>query len=389
MTFLDKTDGPELQNAQEGERRVVNLALQGGGSHGAFAWGVLDRLLEEETLQFEGISGTSAGAANAVVLADGFAAGGREGAREALRGYWQRVSDLWSRGPFKPPLIGGKNSDFGLENSPGFRFIEPMTHFASPYQLNPFNFNPFRDMLAEAIDFERVRRQTALKLFICATDVQTAKVKIFAGNELRVDHVLASTCLPLLMQAVEIDGDYYWDGMYSGNPAIYPLVYECESRDILLVHITPAERPGVPTTSPAIMNRMQEISSNTSLIREMRMIASYNKLIEQGRMGGGKRALSCQLFPSGASHATFSWSISRPPSAPGRTHPPEVGSFQFSQSPPRPNGLPSFIAIAQGCLAFEPLIASIRKSRRLGRYSAAANRRRGSSAGCARSRTWR
>ena len=307
MTFLDKADGPELQNAQEGERRVVNLALQGGGSHGAFAWGVLDRLLEEETLQFEGISGTSAGAANAVVLADGFAAGGREGARKALRGYWQRVSDLWSRGPFKPPLIGGKNSDFELENSPGFRFIEPMTHFASPYQLNPFNFNPFRDMLAEAIDFERVRRQTALKLFICATDVQTAKVKIFAGKELRVDHVLASTCLPLLMQAVEIDGDYYWDGMYSGNPAIYPLVYECESRDILLVHITPAERPGVPTTSPAIMNRMQEISSNTSLIREMRMIASYNKLIEQGRMGGGKRMLM-HVIEAEEFIRAFSWS---------------------------------------------------------------------------------
>jgi NTE family protein len=307
MTFLDKTDGPELQNAQEGERRVVNLALQGGGSHGAFAWGVLDRLLEEETLQFEGISGTSAGAANAVVLADGFAAGGREGAREALRGYWQRVSDLRSRGPFKPPLISGKNSDFGLENSPGFRFIEPMTHFASPYQLNPFNFNSFRDMLAEAIDFDRVRRQTALKLFICATDVQTAKVKIFAGKELRVDHVLASTCQPLLMQAVEIDGDYYWDGMYSGNPAIYPLVYECESRDILLVHITPAERPEVPTTSPAIMNRMQEISSNTSLIREMRMIASYNKLIEQGRMGGGKRMLM-HVIEAEEFIRAFSWS---------------------------------------------------------------------------------
>ena len=127
------------------------------------------------------------------MLADGFAAGGREGARQAFRAYWQRVSDLWSRGPFKPPLIGGKNSDFGLENSPGFRFIEPMTHFASPYQLNPFNFNPFRDMLAEAIDFERVRRQTALKLFICATDVRTHKVKIFAGKELHADHVLAST----------------------------------------------------------------------------------------------------------------------------------------------------------------------------------------------------
>ena len=182
-----------------------------------------------------------------------------------------------------------------------------MTHFASPYQLNPFNINPFRDMLAEAIDFERVRRQTALKLFICATDVKTAKVKIFTGKELGVQHVLASTCLPLLMQAVEIDGSYYWDGMYSGNPAIYPLVYECNSRDILLVHITPAERPGVPTTSPAIMNRMQEISSNTSLIREMRMIASYNKLIDQGRMGGGKRMLM-HLIEAEEFIRAFSWS---------------------------------------------------------------------------------
>ena len=307
MTFLDKADEAEGRNDQKEVRRVLNLALQGGGSHGAFAWGVLDRLLEEESLYFEGVSGTSAGAANAVVLADGFAAGGREAARRALRGYWQRVADLWSRGPFKPSLGAGGNTDFGLENSPGFRFVEPMTHFASPYQLNPFNYNPFRDMLAEAIDFERVRRQTALKLFICATDVQTAKVKVFSGKELRVDHVLASTCLPLLMQAVEVDGNYYWDGMYSGNPAIYPLVYECESRDILLVHITPAERPGVPTTSPAIMNRMQEISSNTSLIREMRMIASYNKLIEQGKMGGGKRMLM-HVIEAEEFIRAFSWS---------------------------------------------------------------------------------
>jgi NTE family protein len=288
--------------------KVVNLALQGGGSHGAFTWGVLDRLLEEEALHFEAITGTSAGAVNAIVLADGFSVGGRDGARVALRGYWQRVSDLWSRGPFKfkHPLIAG-NSDFGLENSPGFRFIEPMTHFASPYQLNPLNFNPLRDMLAEVIDFERVRRQTAFKLFICATDVQTAKVKIFTGKELRVDHLLASTCLPLLMQTVEIDGAYYWDGMYSGNPAIYPLIYECQSCDVLLVHITPAERPGVPTTSPAIMNRMQEISSNTSLIREMRMISSYNKLIEQGRMGGGKRMLM-HVIEAQEFIRAFSWS---------------------------------------------------------------------------------
>ena len=182
-----------------------------------------------------------------------------------------------------------------------------MTYFASPYQMNPFNYNPFKDLLAEAINFERVRQQTEVKLFLCATDVETAKVKIFAGKELRVEHVLASTCLPLLMQAVEVDGRYYWDGSYAGNPAIYPLVYECETRDILMVHITPAERPGVPTTSPAIMNRMQEISFNTSLIREMRMIASYNKLIEQGRMGGGKRML-VHVIEAEEFIRAFSWS---------------------------------------------------------------------------------
>jgi NTE family protein len=270
--------------------KVVNLALQGGGSHGAFTWGVLDRLLEEERLSFEGISATSAGAVNAVVLADGLAAGGSEGARDALRVYWQKVSDLLSRGVFEPSLVDKGNSDFGLEHSLGFWFLK-MTYLTSPYDMNPFNYNPFKDLLAEAINFERVRGQTDLKLFLCATNVQTAKVKIFPGKELRVEHVLASTCLPLLVHSVEVDREYYWDGSYAGNPAIYPLVYNCDSRDILVVHITPAERPGVPTSSPAIMNRMQEISFNTSLIREMRMVASYNKLIEQGRMSGGKLML--------------------------------------------------------------------------------------------------
>ncbi len=287
--------------------KVVNLALQGGGSHGAFTWGVLDRLLEEEALHFEGITGTSAGAVNAVVLADGLAAGGREGARNALRAYWQKVSALFARGIFRPSLIDKGSPDFGLEHSPGFRFFEPMIYFASPYQANPFNHNPFSDLLAEAINFERVRQQTEVKLFLCATNVQTAKVKIFASKELRVEHVLASTCLPLLMQAVEVDGEYYWDGSYAGNPAIFPLVYDCDSRDILMVHITPAERPGVPTTSPAIMNRMQEISFNTSLIREMRTISSLNKLVEQGRMGGGKLML-VHVIEAEEFITAFSWS---------------------------------------------------------------------------------
>jgi NTE family protein len=142
-----------------------------------------------------------------------------------------------------------------------------MTYFASPYQLNPLNFNPFRDLLVQTIDFERVRKQASVKLFLSATDVQAAKVKIFYGKEIGVSHLLASTCLPLLMQAVEIGGEYYWDGAYSGNPALFPLLYDCETPDILMVHITPAERPGVPTTSPAIMNRMRSASIPCSSVK--------------------------------------------------------------------------------------------------------------------------
>jgi NTE family protein len=285
-------------------KKVVNLALQGGGSHGAFTWGVLDRLLEEKRLKFEGITATSAGAVNAVVLADGLAAGGREGARNALRLYWQKVSEISSRGIFKTDKA---NSDFGLENSPGFLFVESLTFFASPYQMNPFNYNPVKDLLAEAINFERVRQQRAVKLFICATNVQTAKAKIFAGKDLGVEHVLASACLPLMMHAVEVDGEFYWDGSYAGNPAIFPLVYDCEARDIIMVHITPAERPGVPTTSPAIMNRTQEISFNTSLIREMRTIAFLNKLIDNDRVSGAKRMLM-HLIEAEDLIRGFSWS---------------------------------------------------------------------------------
>ena len=287
MNFADKPDdtAPTVQAAGT---KTINLALQGGGSHGAFTWGVLDRLLEETRLNFEGITATSAGAVNAVAFVDGLAAGGRQGARDSLRAYWKKVSDIASSGVFKPSPVDKASSDFGLEHSPGYLFMESLTYFASPYQMNPFNYNPLRDLLAEAINFERVRRYQPIKLFICATNVQTAKVKVFTSNELRVDHVLASTCLPLMMQAVEIDGDYYWDGSYAGNPALFPLRYNCEARDILMVHITPAERPGVPKTSPAIMNRMQEISFNTSLIREMRTIAFLNSLIDDGRIDNGK-----------------------------------------------------------------------------------------------------
>ena len=178
--------------------------------------------------------------------------------------------------------------DFPLVHPLGFVFL---TYLASPYQMNPLNYNPFKELLRGAINFERVRQQTIVKLFLCATNVQTAKVKIFRGKDIGLEQLLASTCLPLLMQAVEVDGEYYWDGSYAGNPAIFPLIYDCAAPDILMIHITPAERPGVPTTSPAIMNRMQEISFNTALIREMRTLDHFNRLIDDGRLGGRKRLL--------------------------------------------------------------------------------------------------
>jgi NTE family protein len=183
------------------------------------------------------------------------------------------------------------NPNGGLEHSPGFLIWESLTFFASPYQLNPFDYNPLKNLIENSVDFERIRRQQTLKLFICATDVRTAKVKVFNGAELRAEHVLASTCLPMLMHAVEIDGEYYWDGGYAGNPAIFPLVYECEARDIVMVHVTPADRTEVPKTSIGIMNRMQEISFNTALIREMRAVAFINKRIDEGTMTEGKQML--------------------------------------------------------------------------------------------------
>jgi NTE family protein len=289
MTYVAKAnraDGCGLTVSSAIGGKVVNLALQGGGSHGAFTWGVLDRLLEEERLHFEGITASSAGAINAVVLADGLAAGSREGAKTALRRFWQKISYAAAFGIFQPSLIDKANSTFGLDYSPGYKFVETLSYFLSPYQFNPLNYNPMKNLLEETIDFDRVRTQRKLKLFLSATNIETAKVKIFLGEKLQVEHVLASACLPLLMHAVEIDGEYYWDGGFMGNPAIFPLLLECEARDIIVVHITPSKRPGVPKTSQAIMNRMQEISFNASHLREMRSLAYLTKLIDEGKAEG-------------------------------------------------------------------------------------------------------
>jgi NTE family protein len=265
--------------------KPVNLALQGGGAHGAFAWGVLDRLLEDGRLAFEGVSATSAGAMNAAVLAHGLLHGGPEGARQALADFWRAVADsaeLYS--PFRQmPWLKGFGG-FTLENSPLYLMTDMMLRMFSPYQFNPLNFNPLREVLEAHVDFAALRAASPIRLYLCATNVETGKVRIFDREQLTVEAVLASACLPFLFQAVEIDGEHYWDGGYVGNPAIYPLIYECDSHDVVIVHINPIVRPGVPTTAAEILNRINEVSFNSSLMREMRAIAFVTSLVQRGKL---------------------------------------------------------------------------------------------------------
>ena len=274
--------------ANRATTKTINLALQGGGAHGAFAWGVLDRLLEDERIAFEGLSATSAGAMNAVTLAYGMTLGGREGARKALTQFWRRVAHAGMISPLQPTWAERLSHNHSLENSPAFVWFDLVSRLYSPYQFNPLNYNPLRQVLEQTVDFERLRQDSKLKLFLSATNVRTGKVKVFGNDELSVDAVLASACLPFMFQAVNIDGESYWDGGYMGNPAIYPLIYRCESRDVVVVHINPIERMETPTTARDILNRINEISFNSSLMREMRAIAFVTKLIDDGVVEEGQ-----------------------------------------------------------------------------------------------------
>ena len=248
--------------------KKVNLALQGGGAHGAFAWGVLDRLAEDGRLEIEGLSATSAGSLNAVVYAYGRMHGGADGAREALETFWRNISQAGRvYSPAQTPW------SYTL-----FQFI---TSAFSPYQFNPLGFNPLRDVLEKSVEFKAVRACDFMKLFICATDVRTGQPRIFRNEEITADAVMASCCLPFLFQAVEIKQRHYWDGGYMGNPALYPLFRHTESRDIVIVHINPIVREQLPTTAEQIENRLNEITFNSSLLRELRAIAFVQKLIEE------------------------------------------------------------------------------------------------------------
>ena len=256
----------------EREPVLVDLAFQGGGSHGAFTWGVMDRLLEETWLEIEGISGTSAGAMNAAVVADGYAAGGREGARKALDAYWKNVSEAARFSPFKRTPLDRMLGRWTLDSSPIFNMVDLMTRMFSPYQFNPGGSNALAPILDAHLDFERLRH-SPIKVFITATNVRTGRPRIFRNADLTPEVLMASACLPNLFQAVEIDGEAYWDGGYSGNPTLAPLVGELKSDDTILIPINPVERPGTPKAPHEILNRLNEISFNGVLIKELYMMA--------------------------------------------------------------------------------------------------------------------
>ena len=267
---------------------MLNLALQGGGSHGAFTWGVLDALLEDGRIGFEGLSGTSAGAVNAVAFASGWASGlsrgtdPREAAREKLAGIWYRVSALGSLGTLQQQFMHMLWGGLPPELSPGNFIGNAWRGLLSPYQSNPLDINPLRKMLEEEIDFPAVAAMKELKVFVSATHVKTGKAVVFTGRQLDGRAVLASACLPMLFQAVEIDGEAYWDGGYSVNPALSPLIKDCDTADMLLVQINPLQRDHIPRTSAEILDRINELNFNASLLTQMRAIDFVNHLLADG-----------------------------------------------------------------------------------------------------------
>jgi NTE family protein len=276
--------------AATGRRPVlVDLALQGGGSHGAFTWGVLDRLLEEPWIKIEAISGTSAGAMNAAVLVDGWSRGGADGAQAALDTYWRRVSRAAAFSPLQRSPVERLMGRWTLDTSPAYLAIDLMSRVFSPYDLNPMGFNPLRQILTESIDFERLAA-SPIKLFITATNVHTGRGRIFRNGQITPDVLLASACLPTMFQAVEIDGEAYWDGGFAGNPTITPLVRESDAHDTILVQINPRERLNTPRTAGDILDRLNEISFNSPLMKELRMIALLRQAADPGHGEGARWA---------------------------------------------------------------------------------------------------
>nr|WP_245404856.1 patatin-like phospholipase family protein [Ancylobacter gelatini] len=264
--------------------KPLNLALQGGGAHGAFTWGVLDRLLEDGRIVIEGISGTSAGAMNAAVLASGLARDGNEGGREALTNYWRAVSKDGRTSPLQRTLLDRLLGNWSLNMNPSYIAFDVMSRFLSPYDFNPLNINPLMDLIEEHVDFDAVQSCSHVHVFVSATNVHTGKARVFSKKELTPAAIMASACLPFMFQAVEIDDVPYWDGGYMGNPAMFPFYDAVKTDDILLVQINPIIRRETPKTARDINNRMNEITFNASLLAQLRAADFVTRLLNQGKL---------------------------------------------------------------------------------------------------------
>jgi NTE family protein len=285
IEFLARAFGGDKNGAPKGKKRI-NLALQGGGAHGAFTWGVLDHLLKDDRLIIEGISGTSAGAVNAVMLADGLKRGGPEEARKRLADFWRAASLGGELPPLQRAVTDRLFSILPGEGSPTFDWLNAWSKYLSPYDFNPLNINPLKDLVERFVDFEGLRAD-ARQIFIAATNVQTGRLHIFPHDKISAEAVMASACLPAVFRAVEIDGVPYWDGGYLGNPVLYPFFRSTDTEDVLVVQINPLVRKKVPTSTRDIMARVNEITFNSSLMGELRAIEFVNRLIEQGRLPHG------------------------------------------------------------------------------------------------------
>jgi len=279
---LRAADAPKKSVAKK-----INLGLQGGGAHGAFTWGVLDCLLEDERIDIEGISGTSAGAMNAVMLADGLARGGAPEARKRLADFWRAASLDGNLPELQRSVLDRLFSFTPYEGSPVQAWFDAVARYMSPYDLNPLNINPLRDLIERFVDFDAVRACPDVSLFVSATNVHTGRLRIFPQEKISADVIMASACLPFLFRAVEVDGVPYWDGGYMGNPAIFPFFGATETEDVLIVQINPVERPSTPHTQSEIMNRINEITFNSSLLAEFRAIDFVRRMIDQGRLPHG------------------------------------------------------------------------------------------------------
>ncbi len=286
IEFLSRAfGGDKAEKPKTGKR--INLALQGGGALGAFTWGVLDHLLEDGRLAIEGISGASAGAVNAIMLADGLARGGPDEARKRLAEFWKAASLAGNLPDLQRRAVDRLFSFWPIEDTPVGLWMQALTRYLSPYDFNPLNINPLKDLVGRFVDFDAVRSCADLQLFVSATNVRTGELHVFRREEMTADMIVASACLPHLFRAVEIDGEPYWDGGYVGNPAIYPLVGYTQTENLLLVQINPLERKHVPKTQNEILARINEITFNSSLMSELRGITFVGKLIDEGKLPRG------------------------------------------------------------------------------------------------------